>query len=412
MSNPRTAFSTLAGGLLTVLLAQGIGRFGYTPLLPLMQQAEGFGPGIGGYIASVNYWGYLFGALLATRVATSPNRLAWFRAAIVVVILTTAAMGLADSYIAWGAIRFLSGLSGGLAIVLGATLTQEGVRQYQIANWAGIYFSGVGFGIALTGTIVWLLTGALGWQQQWLLLAGISLLFAIPAWRWVHSSTPSQQSGANAADNGREWTLPVWLLVAAYFLDGFGYVASTTFLVSIITSLPNLEDWGNQTWVLVGIAAAPSCILWALLIPRFGYFKPLIAIYVLQAAAIVLPIVVDGVVGAVIGGVLFGATFLSAISLSFNLASHLVTTNTGRLLGVMTTLFGAGQIVGPAISGWLMDRTGSFDLALIMSASAIGLAAILLAIAHMLHHKNQTAINPPQLRPRPAGADNSETTVR
>lgn len=407
MNNPKTALSTSAGGLLTVLLAQGIGRFGYTPLLPLMQQAEGFGPDIGGYIASVNYWGYLFGALLATRMATSPHRLIWFRTAVVLVILTTALMGLAESYFAWGLIRFASGLSGGLAIVLGATLTQEGVRQFQITNWAGIYFSGVGLGIALTGTVVWLFANSATWQQQWLLLAGLSLIFAIPALYWVHSPAPAQQAGTTEGEAARGWSLPVWLLVAAYFLDGFGYVASTTFLVSIITSLPNLESWGNQTWILVGIAAAPSCILWALLIPRFGYFKPLIVIYILQAAAIVVPIVMDGVVGAVIGGALFGATFLSAISLSFNLASHLVTVNTGRLLGVMTTLFGAGQIVGPAISGWLVERTGSFDLALIMSASAIGLAAMLLAIAHALHHK-KTAISLPQFRNQSAKVDNSD----
>lgn len=384
MISYKTVGPALIGGLLAVMVAQGIARFGYTPLLPIMQDAEGFGADVGGYIASLNYWGYFLGSLFAAYVATSAHKVNWFYCALVLILITTPLMGVGGDIVSWSVIRFFSGLAGGVTIALGAALTQESVRSSGVQNWAGIYFSGVGLGIALTGSVTWLLSGFLSWEQQWLLLGVMSLILSIPAFIWVK---PTNVSSEKEEKKARRWSLPVWLLIAAYFLDGLGYVVSTTFLVSIITQLPNLENWGNQTWILVGAAAAPSCLLWPLLIPRFGAFRLVIGIYLLQSVAIVSPILIEGVAGALIGGLLFGATFLSAISLSFNLAALLVPVNTGRLLGVLTAVFGAGQLIGPAISGWLAERTGTFDLALIMSASAIAFAAVLLVLASVIFEK-------------------------
>lgn len=382
----RLVFTTLCGGLLTVVVAQGIARFGYTPILPLMQEAEDFGSNIGGYIASINYWGYLIGALLATYLSNSPYRLSWFRISIIIIVSTTALMGITNDLISWSVIRFFSGLAGGISIVLGATLTQESIKPFNIKNWAGIYFSGVGIGIVITGMVVLLLSSFLTWQQQWLILSAISIILAAFILPWV-KSTNSKLSKHSETTNNAKWPLSVWLLIVAYFLNGLGYVASVTFLVSIILSLPGLESWGNQVWILVGAAAAPSCILWAYFSKKHGEFKPLIIIYLLQSISIIIPIFIGGMFGAILGGLLFGATFLSAISLSFNLASYLAPKNTGRLLGTLTTVFGAGQIISPAVSGWLIDRTGTYNLTLILSSSAIGIAAILLILSYLSHSK-------------------------
>src|SRR5690606_8090565 len=51
--------------LLGLAAAIGIGRFAFTPLLPLMQ-AEGLSLGAGAWLASANYLGYFAGALAAT----------------------------------------------------------------------------------------------------------------------------------------------------------------------------------------------------------------------------------------------------------------------------------------------------------------------------------------------------------
>src|SRR2546430_13524654 len=56
-------------GLAALAVAMGIGRFAFTPLLPMMQDDAGISLAQGGYLASANYLGYLAGALLAMRPA-------------------------------------------------------------------------------------------------------------------------------------------------------------------------------------------------------------------------------------------------------------------------------------------------------------------------------------------------------
>ena len=59
----RTPFVVALFGLLGLASAMGIGRFAFTPLLPLMQQHDGLTLAQGAWLAAANYLGYLAGAL-------------------------------------------------------------------------------------------------------------------------------------------------------------------------------------------------------------------------------------------------------------------------------------------------------------------------------------------------------------
>ena len=61
----RQRLKVLTAGILGLLLFLGIARFSYTPLLPLMREQAGLGVAAGGWLAAINYAGYLSGALLA-----------------------------------------------------------------------------------------------------------------------------------------------------------------------------------------------------------------------------------------------------------------------------------------------------------------------------------------------------------
>ena len=65
MDRIRVAFA----GLAALAVAMGIGRFAFTPMLPMMQDDAGVSLAQGGYLASANYLGYLAGALWAMRPA-------------------------------------------------------------------------------------------------------------------------------------------------------------------------------------------------------------------------------------------------------------------------------------------------------------------------------------------------------
>ena len=60
-------------GLGALVLAMGIGRFAFTPLLPLMQAHGTLGSGQGAWLAAANYCGYLAGALACIVKAPEPQ---------------------------------------------------------------------------------------------------------------------------------------------------------------------------------------------------------------------------------------------------------------------------------------------------------------------------------------------------
>ena len=57
-----TAGAAVWTGLIGLAVAMGIGRFAFTPLLPLMQHDAGVSLVQGGWLATANYAGYLIGA--------------------------------------------------------------------------------------------------------------------------------------------------------------------------------------------------------------------------------------------------------------------------------------------------------------------------------------------------------------
>ena len=152
-------------GAAVLALALGIGRFAFTPLLPLMQADANLGLTAGGWLASINNIGYLLGALLCT-VLTLPQRSA-LRIGMLLVVLTTACMGLATSLPLWLLFRFASGMGAALLVVHGIAWCASRLPTQGRAGLESLLYSGPGIGIAVTGTLVAALHGPFLDSARW-----------------------------------------------------------------------------------------------------------------------------------------------------------------------------------------------------------------------------------------------------
>ncbi|WP_053757791.1 YbfB/YjiJ family MFS transporter [Streptomyces sp. AS58] len=360
-SHVARAAAALAAGM-------GVGRFVYTPILPLMHTQAGLSAGNGAHLATANYVGYFLGALvgfLAPALVRSP---AILRVSLVVLTATLAGMPATHSIAVWIVLRLLAGVASALIFVIAAGSLLCHLREHP-AHLPGWAFGGVGGGIALSGVLVLVLRPVADWRAAWWASAALAALLTAVAWnlRPEVARAVSAESGSAAAGGVRTHRWFTALFVS-YTLEGIGYIVAGTFLVAAIGQ--GSAGWvGGGAWVLVGLAAVPSAALWARLGRRWSRPGLLLCALVVQAVGIALPALVGGTAAALVSAVLFGATFIGVSTLALAAGAQL---RFPRSVALLTAGYSVGQIIGPLVVTPLLDH--GYRQAL-MLASGVVLAA-------------------------------------
>lgn len=372
MNEQRDRIKVLSAGIFSLILALGVARFAYTPLLPAMQHQAGLGVAAAGWLAAINYAGYLSGALIATLISDLELKDRLYRTGMIAAIVSTALMGLTTDFTVWALSRFVAGLSSAAGLLLGSGLILNWLIRHNHRSELGIHFSGIGLGIACAAAAVSLTNPWLNWSQQWFALTALGCLLLIPALRWLPSPDRSAvtKTGQKMEDAPPS-ALFMRLFTLAYFCAGIGYVVSATFIVAIIDHIPGLAGNGALVFLVIGLAAAPSCIAWDFIARRTGKLNALIVASVLQIAGIMLPLFADGLVAALAGALLFGGTVMGIVSLALTMAGQYYPTRPAKMMGRMTLSYGAAQIIGPAVTGWLASRFGSYTAGLYLAGGAM-----------------------------------------
>jgi len=383
----RTEIRPLVAGILAIGTAMGIGRFAYTAILPAMERSAHLDTAFAGLLASANYAGYLIGALLAAAIPPGPMHRRLVIGCLGAVVLTTAAMGDTTAVAAWAGIRLVSGIASAGVFVLVGGMILDFLRRQGRTSLSGWLYSGVGLGIATSGVVVRATMSTLGWRGDWIALAVVATVAVAVSWRWlpdaprpVHGS--SAPSGSTST-GGMRATLA--LLLGAYFLEGAGYIVTGTFLVAIVDHMRGLSDAGASIWIVAGLAAIPSAILWVRLAGRLGYIPALTVAYIAQACGTALPAVGNGLAVALAAAVLFGGTFIGISALTLTLAGLLAPDRSSTTaIGLLTAIFGLGQIVGPLLAAFLAGHSDNFGLALTVAAGMILIGGVLMLCLYLL----------------------------
>lgn len=373
-------FRLLLSGFLTLAVVMGVGRFYYTPLLPIMRDEHGFGVDIAGLIAGFNFAGYLLGSLLVSLVSGRAMRLLAFRTGVILSVATTLGMGLSDNLSVWYALRTVSGIASALAMISAAGIIAEALAGIDQEARIGWVFGGVGTGIAASGLLVHLAHPPLDGDGLWI-AAGLACAALLPVLLLGVGDrqlvgTPQTRKHLRRVPR----PLPFWPLFASYTAEGLGYSVFATFIVAIVKSRPGLEEIGNWVWIIVGLAGLPSCLFWSGIAERFGFSRALTLAFITQIVGVLLPVLSDAGPAALAAAVLFGGTFIPITLLTMPLGRKGLG---GRGFAVLTAGFGLGQMLGPVATGWLVAGPADYDRALLASAAVlvVGVACLGVAIA-------------------------------
>jgi hypothetical protein len=356
-------------------VSMGIGRFVYTPILPLMVREAGLSTSFGATLATANYAGYLLGAMAGIAVPAL-IRSAWaMRGGLLALVATLALMPTTHDNATWFVLRFVGGGGSALVFMFAVNAMLSHLRHADhLVGWG---FGGVGAGIALSGVLV-LITGSTStWSAAWWSSALAALLLAGIAWGLVPPEPEELVSPSPNPDGKPDVRRSFTALFAAYSLEGVGYIIAGTFLVAAIAQTS--PGWaGTGAWILVGICALPASAIWAALGNRWTRPALLLAALILQAIGIGLPAVVGGIAPALVGAALFGATFLGIGSIALGLGTRL---RFPRAVALLTTGYSVGQIIGPQVVRPLLHN--GYRAALLVGAAIVlgaGLAAAALLV--------------------------------
>lgn len=377
VSRSVTGFCLLA--MMEVAVEMGVGRFAFTPMLPLMIRDGLLDPGAGAWLAGSNYLGYLLGALTVSRVRVSSRVL--LRASLVGIAAVTAAMGAHTIDLAtWLALRFAAGVFSAWAFVLTSVWVLDRLALAQRPDLAGVVYAGVGLGIALVGTFCVLAAGPdVGAQSLWLGLGALTAVAIAPSLLLRDGSRNSsaavhRKQSAPTEPNGNT------SLVICYGLIGFGYILPATFLPALARTIVDDPRIFGLAWPVFGIAALLSTIAATRLFRQVNRLRVWAVSHLVMATGVVLPSLWLSPTSIAIAALLVGGTYMVPAMIGLQEARARVPGDPTALLGLMTAAFAIGQIGGPLVSAILgmlpaghaagLDRTFQIAaVALVLSAA-------------------------------------------
>jgi len=385
----RTALACMAA----LAVALGVGRFAFTPLLPLMLHGGSLDLRQGGWLASLNYAGYFIGAFSCAALRVAPARIV--RASLVATVLLTIAMGIAHHFWVWAIVRFVGGAVSAWAFVFASQWGLRRLAELGANEWSGVIYTGPGFGIIGTGLFVGV-AGRLGAAAGWIGFGIVSAVIVALVWAVFGEDTArlsTSRSGGRHATNGPAAKSPrtppvstsstsagppradaLWL-VLLYGIPGFGYIITATFLPVIARHALPGSSWPDLFWPMFGAALVVGALLAARLPLHWDNRSLLAASYVLQAIGIALGIVWPTAPGFSLGSVLIGLPFTAITLFAMREARLLRGERAAGLMGYATAAYGIGQIAGPLVAAPLAASTGSFSPSLWLAALALVVGA-------------------------------------
>ncbi|MDM0086360.1 MULTISPECIES: YbfB/YjiJ family MFS transporter [unclassified Variovorax] len=377
----RGAWRAALACMVTLAVAMGLGRFAFTPMLPIMLHEGKLDLQSGGVLASLNYLGYFLGAVSCAAIRLRPAFMV--RSGLVATAVLLLGMGLLNGFTLWGALRGAAGVVSAWTFVFASGWGLRRLAETGAPTLGGVIYSGPGLGIAATGLLGGL-TGRWGSDWAWIGYGLVAVVLIALIWRIFDDGMPVA-TAAGAPQTPAPVVAPAdhrsdarWL-VALYGLAGFGYIITATFLPVIARQALPGSPWPDFFWPLFGLAIVPGALIGARAPPEWDNRLLLAIAYALQAVGVVLSVAWPTIAGFALGSLLLGMPFTAITLFAVRDARRLRGNAAAGLIGYATASYGVGQILGPLFAAPLAQRTGSFEVPLLVAAAVLAVGSVLFA---------------------------------
>ena len=377
----RESIQIALAGMLALSIAMGIGRFSFTPILPMMQNDGTLTLTLGGWLASSNYLGYLIGGLTTRYFILKP---VWMvKTALCMVVITSILMGVTVDYGVWLILRLMSGAAGAWVMVSVSILCMS--RLTHTPRIASLVFSGVGSGIALTGIVcMTLLILDMTANSAWIVTGLLAMLLGLIIWPVFSEKrfTPTPKATTDCAERSTQHrpvanpTVQHHILIWCYGISGFGYIIPATFLPAQARQILGDTPLFGLAWPVFGIASAVMVFFAGLLCARWGRLKVWMMAHLVMAPGVAIPTFWPGLTGIILAALCVGGTFAAVPLIAMQHAQAVSGPAAPMMMARLTTAYAAGQILGPIVIS-LLD--GNMSLALWAGTSTLILSAWMLS---------------------------------
>ncbi len=354
----------------------GIGRFVFTPILPMMRDDGLLSVAEGGLLASAHFLGYLMGAVSAAWITISPRGL--MRFSLIAIALATLGMGFEINYGVWLGLRWLAGVCSAWVLILIGNYYVKYLAAHGRAERQSWVFAGVGAGIATAGLFALALTVVqAGSPLAWQVFGALSLASALAIAWGTGAELPASHSLDKRGSSGR--VIFDWNAIAAYGAAGLGYVIPATYLPVMARELVSSPWIFGAIWPVFGAAALVSTFIAARLHRCFSTRSVWCGCQLVMAAGVLLPVLYPHIASIAVSGLCVGGTFIIITMAGFNEMHRLMPASTvGTHIAAMTASFALGQMVGPGMAGMIYDLNGNFSGALLLTGIILAVTAVLL----------------------------------
>ena len=361
---------------------------------PLIQTEFNLSPSQMGWVLAAFFWAYapmqpLMG-WLADRIGAERVLVSGFCVWSIATVLT----GLATGFVMLFAFRLLMGTGESVAYPSAAKLLATHVETRHRARSMGTVVLGAIVGLTLGAFLGGWLLGHYGWRAMLITLGGAPLLWLIPwfgLWGRRTIAAPAvAQAGPTTITVLRQRAL--WGGMLGSFCISYAFTFCLTWMPLYLVqergmSLTTMTQVAGSTFIADGIGLLLSAWLVDKWIARGGSanvaYKTVLSVSSAGVAASLFLCTVVGPTGAVVAllatGVLDGLNSPLWGSLAQTFAGPQAS---GRWMGMQNSVANASGMVAPVVTGYLVQQTGNYSMALLVSAvvGLIGLIAWLVVL--------------------------------